>query len=125
MFDNGEEIVTLEYSIDGCSIKSMPIAVFNRNEKEKTMKTNREVTVTVIREVPDVEPEHMNTYGADWKSRGIKFIQKLILTFWTDKNDYSVHINDIRKAIVDRYGYSEEDAAMFNVACISIKEHHI
>lgn len=125
MSDNGEEIVTLEYTTDGCSIKSILICVVDPNEKEKTMKTNRELTVTVIREVPDVDPEHMNTYGADWKFRGIKFIQKLILTFWTDKNDYSVHINDIRKAIVDRYGYSEEDAAEFNVACISIRERYI
>lgn len=125
MFDNGEEIVTLEYTVNGCSIKSIPIAVNTINKKEKAMNDKIAIVVNVIRRVPDVEPEHMNTYGADWKSRGIKFIQKLILTFWADKNDYTVSIDDIRKRIVDVYGYSEKAAAEFNVASIRVSEHHI
>ena len=125
MFDNGEEIVTLEYTNDGCSIKSIPIAVIDSKEKEKTMKYKIAIVVRVIRRVPDVEPEHMNTYAADWKSRGIKFVQQLVLTFWADKNDYTVGIDDIRKRIVDVYGYSEKAAAEFNVASIRVSEHHI
>lgn len=35
MFDNGEEIVTLEYTNDGCSIKSIPICVTKLKEKGK------------------------------------------------------------------------------------------
>lgn len=113
MFDNGEEIVTLEYTIDGCSIKSIPIAVNTINKKEKTMKDKIAIVVNVIRRVPDL------FNNAD------KFIQQLVLTFWTDKNDYTVSIDDIRKRIVDMYGYSEKAAAEFNVASIRVSEHHI
>lgn len=113
MFDNGEEIVTLEYTNDGCSIKSIPIAVINHIEKEKTMKNKRAIVVKVIRRVPDLFD------NAD------KFIQQLIMTFWADKNDYTVSIDDIRKRIVDVYGYSEKAAAEFNVASIRVSEHHI
>ena len=113
MFDNGEEIVTLEYTNDGCSIKSIPIAVNTINEKEKTMKDKIAIVVNVIRRVPDL------FNNAD------KFIQQLVLTFWADKNDYKVSIDDIRKRIVDVYGYSEKAAAEFNVASIRVSEHHI
>lgn len=113
MFDNGEGIVILEYTNDGCSMKSIPIAVVDSKEKEKTMKDKRAIVVKVIRRVPDL------FNNAD------KFIQQLIMTFWADKNDYTVSIDDIRKRIVDVYGYSEKAAAEFNVASIRVSEHHI
>lgn len=117
MFDNGEEIVTLEYTVDGCSIKSIPICVTKLKEKEKTMNDKIAIVVNVIRIVPD--PFNDLFGNAD------KFIQQLVLTFWADKNDYTVKIDDIRKKIVDVYGYSEKAAAEFNVASIRVSEHHI
>ena len=100
------------HTTNGCSIKSIAIAVVDPKEKEKTMKTKITIVVKAIRRVPDL-------FGNE-----DVFIRQLVLTFWADKNDYTVSIDDIRKRIVDVYGYSEKDAAEFNVLSIRVSEHH-
>lgn len=77
-----ERIEILEYTADGCSIKSIPVPVYTRDNKEdkerivfpKAMEdrvsaVSQELTVLVIREGPDPEAE------------GVKFIQQLNLTY--------------------------------------------
>lgn len=120
-----KSIEVLEYTTNGCLIKSIRVPVYTRNNKEdkerivfpKAMEDRfsaprQELTVLVIREEPDPEAE------------GVKFIQQLNLTYWVDNTTYSVGIAKIREDIMNRYGYSREEANMFNVASITFREHY-
>lgn len=120
-----KKIDVFEYTADGCSIKSIPVPVYtkdNNNDKERIMfpkamedrflTARQELTVLVIREVPDPEAE------------GAKFIQQLNLTYWVDSTTYSVGIAKIREDIMNKYGYSRKEADTFNVALITFKEHY-
>ena len=121
--DETRRIDIYEYTTNGCSIKSIVVPIYTKDDntvkerKERIMlpkefyapRFDKKITVTVSRTITDL----------DIVDRDV--IQQLVLTYLV-LNGQSVDIERIRKDIVTGYGYSEEEAKTFNVSKITYRD---
>ena len=113
-------IDTLYYTANGCSIKSIVVPIYTKDDntdKERIMKSkkiyeprfNRKLIVIFSRTVTDQE-------------NGDREITQQLMLPYLVFNGQSVDIEQIRKDIVTIYGYSEEEAKTFNVSNITYRD---
>ena len=118
--DEARRIDIFEYTTNGCSIKSIAVPIYtkdNNTDKERIMKSkkiyeprfNRKLIVIFSRTVTDQE-------------NGDREITQQLMLPYLVFNGQSVDIEQIRKDIVTIYGYSEEEAKTFNVSNITYRD---